>query len=95
MNKKAQISYYVSMLIIKIILLAIVITFVCLTIFMLVADSIGTERLRSEVFVERVLSSPDCLSYHDIDMDRYSPSVIDVGTLTPASLAFSKLRYSL
>jgi len=75
-NKKGLLSYYVAMFIIKIILLAIVITFVCLTIFILVAGDVGVENIRAELFLERSLTAPDCFSYND-ENGRSYPSVID------------------
>jgi len=76
-NKKAQLSYYVSMLIVKMILLAMVITFICLVIFILVAGDIGTENIRAEIFLERALSSPACFAYFDEELGKSFPNIIN------------------
>ena len=77
MNKKAIMAYDVSMWIIKIILLGIIISFVMFVIYMLVVNDIGVERLRTELFVERMVSSSDCLAHIDVETGRVYPDSID------------------
>lgn len=78
LSKKALLSYDVSMwAMIKLIFLAIVVVFVLFTINLLVINDLGVENQRAQTFVERVLSSPDCLPYYNENIDRSYSNIID------------------
>jgi len=73
-----MLSYDVSMFIIKLILIAMVIAFVMLVIYQLIVNDVGIENLRAQIFVERTLTAPTCLSYYDEETGRSYPNVIDM-----------------
>lgn len=78
MKKKAILSYDIFMFgFIKLILLATIVVFVMFVVYLLVVNDVGVERLRAQIFVERVSSSPDCFPYYNEKIDRYYPNIID------------------
>ncbi|MFH2028191.1 MAG: hypothetical protein ABIJ08_03565 [Nanoarchaeota archaeon] len=78
MNKKAILAFDIMMWVIKLIILVTGATVVVFVIYMLVVNDVGVEHLRSQIFVERILSSPDCISYYNEDIDRVYPNIIDM-----------------
>lgn len=86
-SKKALLSYDVSMwAVIKLIFLAIVVVFVLFTVNLLVVNDLGVENLRAQTFVERVLSSPDCLPYYNENIDKSYSNIIDINKFKTETL---------
>ncbi len=85
-NKKGLASLDVMMRVIHTILLAIVLSFIPIVIYMLVNEDIPLENLRSEIFIERILSSPDCLAYFDEDTQRTYPNIVNLSRFSASVL---------
>jgi len=85
MNKKAQSSLDIIRIgFIRFALIVIALIFVILVISILVVEDVGVEQLNNQLFIERSLSSADCLAFSEegrvysniIDLSRFEPSTL-------------------
>lgn len=78
MGDKAQISGDVLSWIPKIILLVAVILVILGLVHMYVVTKIDTKDAEAAVLINRILFSPNGISYHDEELDRAYPGIIDL-----------------
>jgi len=87
MNKKAMSAYHLTMWIIRIMLIATVAIFLGFVIYLLVVNDVGIEHLRTQLFIERALTSSDCFAYYDEQTGRYYGNIIDETRFTEEILS--------
>jgi hypothetical protein len=86
MNKKGQISFNGVLYVTRFIFLIVVIISFILLIRHFVVQNLNVQTIQSEVFANRVLYSQDGILYHDDELNRDVPGMIDNKKLTNDTL---------
>ncbi len=82
MNKKAQMSFYMLNFIPRIIFLIIVLFSVIFLVRSYVVDNLNVQDVQAEVFVNKILYSPNGILYYDEDLKITVPGKINPSLLT-------------
>lgn len=83
---KAQVSFTILQTIPRLIFLIIVLFSVIYLVRGYVADNLNVQKVQAEVFVNRIIYSPNGISYYDKELETTTPSLIDPKLLTNANL---------
>lgn len=83
---KAQVSFTILQTIPRLIFLIIVLFSVIYLVRGYVADNLNVQKVQSEVFINRIIYSPNGISYYDKELETAIPGTIDPSLITDANL---------